>query len=63
MKFFIALVISLVFVIKSSIGSRSNEVVFLWNRPLVAFVDKLSSTTVDLIRSEGELKNCSLYRL
>ena len=39
----------------------SNEVVFLWNRTLVAFVDKLSSTTVDFIRSEGELKNCTLY--
>ena len=25
----------------------SNEVVFLWNRTLVAFVHKLSSTTVD----------------
>ena len=40
-----------------------NEVVFLWNRTLVAFVDKLSSTTVDFIRSEGELKNCTLYGL
>ena len=38
-----------------------NEIVFLWNRTLVAFVDKLSSTTVDFIRSEGELKNCALY--
>ena len=42
---------------------RSNEVVFLWNRTLVAFVDKLSSTTADFIRSEGELKNCALYGL
>ena len=42
---------------------RSNEVVFLWDRTLVAFVDKLSSTTVDFIRSEGELKNCALYGL
>ena len=40
---------------------NSIEVVFLWNRTLVAFVDKLSSTTVDFIRSEGELKNCALY--
>ena len=24
-------------------------------------VDKLSLTTVDIIRSEGELKNCALY--
>ena len=38
-----------------------NKVVFLWNRTLVALVDKLSSTTVDFIRSEGELKNCALY--
>ena len=37
------------------------EVVFLWNRTLVAFVDKLSSTTVDFIRSEGELKNCLIW--
>ena len=42
---------------------QSNKVVFLWNRTLVAFVDKLSSTTVDFIRSEGELKNCTLYGL
>ena len=33
-----------------------NEVVFLRNRTLVAFVDKLSSTIVGFIRSEGELK-------
>ena len=39
----------------------SNTVVSLWNRTLVAFVDKLSSTTVNFIRSEGELKNCALY--
>ena len=37
------------------------EVVFLWDRALVAFVDKLSSTTVEFIRSEGELKNWMLY--
>ena len=40
-----------------------NEVMkwfFVWNRTLVAFVDKLSSTTVDFIRSEGELKICAL---
>ena len=36
---------------------QSSKVVFLWNRTVVAFVDKLSSTTVDFIRSEGELKN------
>ena len=30
---------------------------------MVAFVDKLLSTTVDLIRSEVELKNCTLYGL
>ena len=29
----------------------------LWNSTLVVVVDKLSSTTVDFIRSEGELKN------
>ena len=39
---------------------RSNEEVFLWNRTLVAFVDKLSSTTVDFIRSEEELKKLHL---
>ena len=44
--------------------SWSNEVVFLWNRTLVALVDKLSSITVDFIRSEGELKkNWTLYGL
>ena len=30
---------------------------------MVTLVDKLSSTTVDFIRSEGELKNCALYGL
>ena len=35
--------------------------VFLWNRTLVAFVDKLSSTTVDFIMSEGELKKSVPY--
>ena len=34
---------------------------FLWNRTVVVVVDKLSSTTVDFIRSERELKNCTLY--
>ena len=29
----------------------------LWNRTLVEVVDKLSSTTVDFIRSERELEN------
>ena len=41
--------------------SLEELVVFLWNRTLVVVVDKLSSTTVDFIRSEGELKNCTLY--
>ena len=39
----------------------SSKEILLWNRTLVVVVDKLSSTTVDLIRSEGELKNCALY--
>ena len=39
----------------------SDKVVFLRNRNLLAFVDKLSSTTVDFIRSEEELKNFTLY--
>ena len=42
---------------------RSSEVVFLLNRTLVAFVEKLSSTTVDFVSSEGELKHCPLYGL
>ena len=42
-------------------GSGSSKVVFLWNRTLLAFVDKLSSTTVDFIRSEGEMKDCISY--
>ena len=29
--------------------TKHNKIVFLWNRTLVAFVDKLSSTTVDFI--------------
>ena len=33
----------------------------LWNRTLVEFVDKLSSTVVDIIRSERELENMCLY--
>ena len=43
--------------------ARSNKVISLWNRTLVAFVDKLSSTTVDFIRSEEELKNCCIWVL
>ena len=38
------------------------DVVSPWNRTLVAFADKLSSTTVDFIRSEGELKKTALYK-
>ena len=37
------------------------QVGFLWNRTVVVVKDKLSSTTVDFIRSERELKNCTLY--
>ena len=33
----------------------------LWNRTLVLLEDKLSSTTVDFIRSEGKLKTKHLY--
>ena len=33
----------------------------LWNRTSVEVVDKLSSTTVDIIRSERELENICLY--
>ena len=33
----------------------------LWNRTFVEVFDKLSSTTVDFIRSEGELENMPLY--
>ena len=33
----------------------------LWNRSLVLLEDKLSSTTVDFIRSEGKLKTKCLY--
>ena len=31
---------------------------FLWNRTVVVVVDKLSSTSVDFVRSERELENC-----
>ena len=33
----------------------------LWNRTSVEVVDKLSSTTVDFIRSERELENMCLF--
>ena len=33
----------------------------LWNRTSVEVVDKLSSTSVDFIRSERELENMHLY--
>ena len=33
----------------------------IWNRTSVEVVDKFSSTTVDLIRSERELENMHLY--
>ena len=33
----------------------------IWNRTSVEVVDMLSSTTVDLIRSERELENMHLY--
>ena len=33
----------------------------LWNRTVVIVVDKLSSTSIDFIRSERELKKLHLY--
>ena len=33
----------------------------LWNRTLVEYADKLSSTAVDFIRSEKELENMHLH--
>ena len=47
--------------------SHSVEVILkyaeiLWNRTLVLLEDKLSSTTVDFIRSEGKLKTKHLIR-
>ena len=36
------------------------QVGFLWNRRVVVIVDKLSSTSVDFIRSERELKKTVL---
>ena len=35
------------------------QVGFLWNTTVVVGVDMLSSTSVDFIRSERELKNCT----
>ena len=61
--FMFGLYMAIAFEVITAIGhvlAQSNEVVFLWNRTLVAFVDKLSSTTVDFISSVGELKNCTL---
>ena len=37
------------------------QVGFLWIRTVVVVVDKLSSTSVDFIRSERELKKLHLY--
>ena len=37
------------------------KVDFLWNRTVVKVVDKLSSTSVDFIRSERELEKLCLY--
>ena len=37
------------------------QIGFLWNRTVVVVVDKLSSTSVDFIRSERELKILHLY--
>ena len=42
--------------------NQHNEVVFLWNRTLVVFLDRLSCTTVDFIRSEGELCSISVCK-
>ena len=36
------------------------QVGFLWNKTVVVVVDKLSSTSVDFIRSEMELKKTAL---
>ena len=36
------------------------EAGFLWNRTVVVVLDKLSSTAVDFIRSERELKKIAL---
>ena len=39
------------------------QVGFLWNRTVVVVVDKLSSTSVDFIRSERELKTVLIMSL
>ena len=46
---------------KKQYATWINEVVFLWNRTLVVVVNKLSSTTVDFIRSEGTEKLCLIF--
>ena len=48
------------------LASRTHLAIFklvgnLWNRTSVEVVDKLSSTSVDFIRSERELENMCLY--
>ena len=43
----------------SKVGNMREQLKYaaiLWNRTLVLLEDKLSSTTVDFIRSEGKLK-------
>ena len=44
-----------------SVDSVLKLVGILWNRTIIEVVDKLSSTTVDFIRSEQELENMHLY--
>ena len=45
----------------NKLTSLINEEILLCNSTPVVVVDKPSSTTVDFIRSEGELKNCTVY--
>ena len=47
--------------ISHSVDWFLKQVDFLWNRTVVVVVDKLSSTSVDFIKSERELEKLHLY--
>ena len=47
--------------ISHSVDKFLKQVDFLWNRTVVVVVDKLSSTSIDFIRSERELEKLHLY--
>ena len=60
-KYFLEKMTLYLMLISHSVDLILKLVGILWNRTSVEVVDKLSSTSVDFIRSERELENMHLY--